>query len=174
MVVTVLVCGSSLSLAWQTYKPLLLLLGYLVVIVVLVEVIQGGFDWMRAMRTFMGGFFIAFSFFKLLDLRGFVDSFQTYDVVAHPIRAYGFAYPFIEFGLGVAYLVNFAPVVTNLVTFAVMLIGIFGVSQALLQRRQIQCACLGTVFNLPMSKVTFIEDAAMAAMAAVMLWNLHS
>lgn len=156
----------------QTYKPLLLVIGYLVGIVGLVEITAGALDWMRAMGNFMGGFFLAFSFFKLLDLPGFVDSFQSYDVLARPVRAYGYAYPFIELGLGVAYLVGFAPVVTNLVTLAVMLLGIVGVSQALLQKRQIQCACLGTVFNLPMSKVTFIEDSVMAAMAAAMLWAL--
>ncbi len=157
---------------WQTYKPLLLVIGYLVGIVGLVEITASSFEWMRAMGNFMGGFFLAFSFFKLLDLRGFVDSFQTYDVVARPVRAYGYAYPFIELGLGVAYLVGFSPVATNLVTLVVMLVGIVGVSQALLQKRRIQCACLGTVFNLPMSKVTFIEDGVMALMAAAMLWGL--
>ena len=155
-----------------TYRPLLLVLAYLVGIVALVELTAGAFEWMRAMGNFMGGFFVAFSFFKLLDLRGFVDSFQTYDVLARPVRAYGYAYPFIELGLGVAYLAGFAPVVTNLVTLTVMLLGLVGVSQALLQKRRIQCACLGTVFNLPMSKVTFIEDGLMAAMAATMLVGL--
>jgi hypothetical protein len=75
----------------------------------------------------------------------------------------------VELGLGVAYLAGLAPVATNLVTLVVMLIGLVGVSQALLQKRRIQCACLGTVFNLPMSRVTFIEDGLMAAMAATML-----
>ena len=121
------------------------------------------------MSNFMGGFFVAFSFFKLLDLRGFVDAFQSYDVVAKPIRAYGYAYPFIELALGVAYLVRFAPIATNVVTLIVMLAGLVGVSKALVETRTIQCACLGTVFNLPMSKVTLIEDALMAGMAIVML-----
>ena len=157
---------------FATYRPLLLVLAYLLGIVALVEVTVGAFDWMRAMRNFMGGFFVAFSFFKLLDLSGFVDSFQTYDVLARPVRAYGYAYPFVELGLGVAYLAGLAPIATNLVTLVVMLIGLVGVSQALLQKRRIQCACLGTVFNLPMSRVTFIEDGLMAAMAATMLAGL--
>lgn len=152
-----------------TYRPLILVLAYLIGIVAIVEITAGGFNWMRAMANFMGGFFLAFSFFKLLDVRGFVDAFQSYDILARPIRAYGFAYPFIELVLGIAYLVGFAPVVTNLVTLAVMLVGIVGVTQALLQKRRIQCACLGAVFNLPMSKVTFIEDALMAIMASIML-----
>jgi len=155
-----------------TYRPVLLVFAYLIGVVALVEIKSGRFEWMRAMANFMGGFFVAFSFFKLLDLRGFVDSFQTYDVVARPVRAYGYAYPFIELAMGVAYLVGLAPVVTNLVTLVVMLVGIVGVTGALLQKRRIQCACLGTVFNLPMSKVAFIENALMAGMALVMLAGL--
>lgn len=155
-----------------TYRPLLLVFAYLIGVVAVVELRAGPFDGMRAMANFMGGFFVAFSFFKLLDWRGFVDSFQTYDVVARRLRAYGYAYPLIELTLGVAYLVEFAPIVTNVVTLAVMLVGTVGVTQALLQRRKVQCACLGTVFNLPMSTVTFVEDALMAGMALAMLVGL--
>jgi hypothetical protein len=156
----------------ETYRPLLLVFAYLVGVVAVVEITAGRFDGMRAMANFMGGFFLAFSFFKLLNLRGFVDAYQTYDVLARPVRAYGYVYPFVELALGVAYLARFAPVVTNLVTLAVMLVSLAGVTQALLQRRRIQCACLGTMFNLPMTKVTFVEDALMAGMALVTLVQL--
>jgi hypothetical protein len=98
-----------------------------------------------------------------------VDAYQTYDVLARPVRAYGYLYPFIELGLGVAFLLRLAPVATNIVTLVVMVVSAVGVTQALLQKRRIQCACLGTVFNLPMTKVTFVEDALMAGMALVML-----
>lgn len=156
----------------ETYRPLLLVFGYLLGIVAIVELASGQFDWMRAMANFMGGFFLAFSFFKLLNLQGFVDAYQTYDVVARPVRAYGYLYPFIELGLGIAFLIGFAPVAINLITLLVMLVSIVGVTQALLQNRRIQCACLGTVFNLPMTKVTFVEDALMAGMALAMLVGL--
>ncbi len=155
-----------------TYWPLLLVFAYLIGLVAIAEYAAGQFEWMRAMANFMGGFFVVFSFFKLLDLRGFVDSFQTYDMVARPVRAYGYVYPFIELALGMAYLARLAPLVTNLITLVVMLVGMAGVTQALLQRRQIQCACLGTVFNLPMSTVTFVEDALMAGMALIMVVGL--
>jgi hypothetical protein len=39
-----------------------------------------------------------------------------------------------------------------------------------MNKKKIVCACLGTVFNLPMTKVTIIEDSIMVAMAAFMLW----
>jgi hypothetical protein len=70
------------------YRLLLLVFAYLIGVVALVEGTAGGFEWMRAMANFMGGFFLAFSFFKLLNLRGFVDAYQTYDVLARPMRAY--------------------------------------------------------------------------------------
>jgi hypothetical protein len=57
----------------------------------------------------------------------------------------------------------------NSITLIVMVVGAIGVVRSLTQRQQIRCACLGTVFNLPMSVVTLTEDALMAGMAAVML-----
>lgn len=156
---------------WETYRPLLLILGYLTGTVAIVDV-GSSFTWMRAMSHFMGGFFLAFSFFKLLNVRGFADAFQTYDVLARRSIGYGYVYPFIELALGIAYLSGVGPLLTNVVTLAIMLLGLVGVAKALAQKRRIQCACLGTVFNLPMSKVTLIEDGAMAVMAAVMLFGL--
>jgi hypothetical protein len=36
-------------------------------------------------------------------------------------------------------------------------------------KQTIRCACLGSVFNLPMSTVTIVEDVGMVLMAAWML-----
>lgn len=117
----------------------------------------------------MTGFFLVFSFFKILDLNGFADSYAMYDVVARRIKAYGFTYPFIEFSLGIAYLTGFKPVVTNWSTLVVMGVSVIGVVQSVMNKRKIRCACLGAVFNLPMSTVTIIEDLLMIVMAAPML-----
>jgi len=155
-----------------TYYPLLLIVGYLLGIVGVMEWRAGEFHAERAMSNFMSGFFLAFSFFKLLDLRGFATSYQTYDLLARAVPGYGLVYPFLELALGGAYLSGWQPFWTNAFTLALMLLGLAGVTQALLEKRKIQCACLGTVFNLPMSKVTFVEDALMAAMALFMLLNL--
>ena len=39
-------------------------------------------DAVTAVRHFMAGFFLVFSFFKLLDITAFADAYRTYDVVA--------------------------------------------------------------------------------------------
>lgn len=152
-----------------SYYPLLLILLYLLGIVAAIEWAQGTFHWERAMRHFMAGFFLVFSFFKLLNLSAFADSYMMYDIVAKRSRAYALAYPFIELLLGLAYLIDFQPRLTNIFTLIVMGVSTIGVLQSILSKKKIRCACLGAVFNLPMSVVTLIEDLLMVGMAAVML-----
>ncbi len=152
-----------------TYKPLLIILAFLLGVTALVEVRMGGLDWMRAMSTFMAGFFLVFSFFKLLDISGFANSYRMYDIVAKAIPGYGYVYPFVELALGAAYLTGFQPVLTNWVTVVVMGVSLVGVVQSVLNKRKIRCACLGSVFNLPMTTVTIVEDGLMIGMALLML-----
>lgn len=154
------------------YKPILLIFFYISVVTIIAATSANGFDWMLGMRVFMSGFFLAFSFFKMLDLQGFADSYSTYDIIAKRFRTWGFIYAFIELLLGIAYAINFNPFITNAVTFVVMSVSIIGVLQSVLNKRKIQCACLGAVFNLPMSTVTIIEDALMIAMSGVMILSL--
>ena len=153
----------------KTYKPILLIFGYLLAITILVEIVDGAFLWMRWMNHFMAGFFLVFSFFKLLNLQGFADSYAMYDVVAKRWKPWGYIYAFAELGLGIGFLTNFQPFITNAATLIIMIISIIGVLQSVLNKRKIKCACLGAVFNLPMSTITIIEDALMIVMSMIML-----
>lgn len=153
----------------QSLYPLLLIVGYILGTVVVIELLAETPSWHRGMRHFMAGFFLVFSFFKLLDLRGFVSAYRGYDLLAAAVGPWAWLYPFVELGLGIAYLMDLSPVAVNGVTLTLMLVGSLGVVRALLDRRAIRCACLGTALNLPMTKVTLIEDLTMAGMAGVML-----
>lgn len=152
-----------------TYKPVLLIFLYVFSVTALIEVTEDQTNLMRWMRHFMAGFFLTFSFFKLLNLKGFKDSYRMYDVIARKFPTWGYMYAFTEVLLGVAYLINFNPVITNTATFLVMSVSIIGVLKTVLDKKAIQCACLGDVFNLPMSTVTIIEDGLMIAMSMGML-----
>jgi copper chaperone CopZ len=153
----------------QTYKPVLLIFAYITGITFLIQGVQGSFNWMQWMNHFMASFFLVFSFFKLLNLQGFADSYSSYDIIAKRWRGYAFIYAFIELLLGLAYLTGFAPLLTNSITVAVMSISLIGVLQSVLNKRKIKCACLGDVFNLPMSTITILEDTLMIGMSASML-----
>jgi hypothetical protein len=75
-------------------------------------------------------------------------------------------YPFVELALGAAYLARFNPMLTHTTTIFVRGFSAIGVIRAVASKTQIQCACLGTVFKLPMSTVTIVEDVGMVPMAA--------
>lgn len=156
----------------ETNKPILLIFGYMVGVTILIEMISGSLIWHRWMGHFMAGFFLIFSFFKLLNLKGFAESYSMYDIVAKKWNGWGYAYAFAELALGIAFLTGFNPLITNAVTFIVMSVSIVGVLQSVLNKREIKCACLGAVFNLPMSTITIIEDALMIGMSAIMLLTL--
>jgi hypothetical protein len=121
------------------------------------------------MMHFMAGFFLVFSFFKMLNIRAFAESYAVYDLLAMRFRVYGLIYPIIELGLGIAYLLGLAPQITNIVTIMIMGFSSLGVIRAVMNQQKIRCACLGAVFNLPMSTITIIEDLIMVAMAAWMV-----
>jgi hypothetical protein len=154
---------------FATYQPLLTIIGYILLVTLAIETAHGGFDPSRWMMHFMAGFFLVFSFFKLLDIRGFADSYAMYDLLAMRWKGYGLLYPFIELGLGLGYVLNWQPRLVNSITLAVMLFSSIGVIRAVSNKQKIRCACLGQVFNLPMSTVTIIEDLTMALMAGIAL-----
>jgi hypothetical protein len=154
---------------FATYQPLLLIAGYIAVAAFAGTSHAAGINWQAWMTNFMAGFFLVFSAFKFLNLSGFADAYATYDVLAKRWHAYGFVYPFLELALGLAYLFRVAPTLTNAATLLLMSFSSLGVLSALMNKRHIQCACLGTVLKLPMSTVTLVEDLGMAVMACAML-----
>lgn len=157
---------------FQTYKPVLMVFFYITGITFLLQFSSGGFNLADWMRHFMAGFFITFSFFKMLNLKDFAMSYQMYDVVAKRFKAWGYIYAFTELGLGIAFLLNLWPFYIHLITFIVMSISIIGAIETVANKKKIQCACLGAVFDLPMSNITIIEDGLMIVMSGVMLFQL--
>ena len=111
------------------------------------------------MLDFMGLFYVVFSFFKFLDLKGFQTSFQMYDPLAKRISIYGWVYPFIELALGLCFLMRYQLEFALILTLLILGMTTIGVLRVLIDKRQIQCACLGTALKLPMTEATFIENA---------------
>lgn len=153
----------------KTYWPLALVLLYLIGSTLLHPRVPQTTDMMTLMINFMGFFFCAFAFFKLLDVPKFAHAFRSYDPLTKLVPAYGYIYPFIELGLGVSYLLRWNLDASNAITIIVLGVGTIGVVRAVIGQQQIQCACLGTVFDLPMSQITIIENTTMILMA---LWIL--
>jgi len=149
---------------FKTYQPLL--------VIILMITLVSLHSWPNRetlMLNFMAGFFIVFGSFKLFDLNGFRSAFSTYDLLAQRWAAYGLIYPFLELILGFAFLYNYQLIYALWGSILLMSFGSLGVINALRQNKQIQCACLGTSLNLPMSTITLIEDLVMVIMSIMML-----
>lgn len=153
----------------HTYKPLLLIVGFIAAVTALSQYPFNDFSGMLWMRHFMAGFFIVFAFFKLLNLQGFANSYSMYDIVAAKWKSWGYVYPFVELALGLLYLTNIAPLATNISTALILGISSIGVIKSNIDKKKIKCVCLGDVFNLPMSTVTIVEDLSMVGMSLFML-----
>ena len=154
----------------QQLKPLLLILFYITSAGVLLHYMD--WSWKEFMLDFMGLFYIVFSFFKMLDLKGFPESFKMYDPLAKRLPIYGWIYPFLETVLGIMFLMRFHLYIALIMTLVVLGITTVGVTKTLLDKKSIRCACLGTALKLPMTEATFIENTIMIAMALLMLLNV--
>jgi len=166
--------------SFKTYWPLILVLLF----------IMGGtlhFGWLRGeynlwmtefdesfdprnlMIDFMGLFFMAFAFFKLLDVKAFAEAYRSYDIPTKAWPTWGYMYPFVELLFGLLLLHRIELFWTSIAIIIVLSLSIIGVIQSVMQKRKIKCACLGTGFNLPMTQITIIEDGTMIVMALFMI-----
>ena len=155
----------------QQLKPLLLIIFYIATASILLH--YKDWSWSAFMLDFMGLFYIVFSFFKMLDLKGFPESFSMYDPLAKRIPFYGKIYPFIETALGLMFLMRVEVNIALMITLVVLGITTIGVTKTLLDKKAIRCACLGTALKLPMTEATFIENAIMIIMAILMLIGMN-
>ena len=149
----------------QQLKPLLLIIFYIATASVLLH--YKNWTWSAFMLDFMGLFYIVFSFFKMLDLKGFPESFRMYDPLAKRVPFYGKVYPFIETALGLMFLLRFEINIALIITLIVLGITTIGVTKTLLDKKSIRCACLGTALKLPMTEATFIENAIMIGRSVI-------
>lgn len=153
----------------RAYYPIFLITAYIVGIAFINNIHAQGINWSSWMNQFMAGFFLVFSAFKFLDIRGFAEGYATYDLLARRWYRYGFVYPFLELGLGVLYLGAWLPVITPLLTIIIMGFSSLGVINSLLKKQKLHCACLGTILKVPLSSITLIEDLTMVVLAILVL-----
>jgi len=157
---------------FRSFVPLIVI----IIIILSLAITKAAYTglWMgpSLMIDFMGWWFIIFGGFKLIKLSAFAEAYSMYDIIAKRIKAYGYVYPFIEIALGLMFLLRFEIIVAAWITFILMVINSIGASRGVRDKKVLMCACLGTVFKLPMSYVSLGEDLLMAVMALIIILGL--
>lgn len=160
------------ELTWKSYIPLIAIVSVLLISTVTLAARDASIDMFSLESTisyFMIGFFLTFATFKLMDLKGFAEGYQTYDLLAMRVPAYGYVYPFIELSFGLAMILIPFSTMLLVAEFAVMAFSGLGVAIKIAKKEEFMCACLGTFLKVPLTKVTLIEDFGMAGLALAML-----
>lgn len=152
----------------KDFLPLILIFGC-VILITYILTLWRGVSTESVMTDFMGSFFLIFGGFKVINVQGFAKAYQKYDLLARVSKPYALAYPFIELTVAALYLSQQYLYWTNIFTLTLMLFSAAGVYNELQKKNEIQCACLGVLFKVPMTWVTLIEDLLMAGMALFML-----
>lgn len=154
----------------RAYFPIFLIAAYITGTTFINNFYAGEMHWSTWMNQFMAGFFLVFSAFKLLNIKGFAEGYAAYDWLARKWNFYGFIYPFLELGLGILYLGTWLHNATLVATIIIMGFSSLGVIESMLKKQKIRCACLGTVLNVPLSSITLIEDLTMVLLASLSLF----
>lgn len=157
---------------FKSFVPLIVIFVLIIAFAVSISWYRQLFTYQSIMIDFMAGFFIVFGGFKLVKLSAFVEAYSMYDVITKRFKPYGYLYPFLEIGLGVAFLLRFEITIAAWATLVLMLINSIGAYEGIRDKKILMCACLGTVFKLPMSYVTLGEDLLMGVMALMIIMNL--
>ena len=55
------------------------------------------------------------------------------------------------------------------ITLLILSLTTYGVLKSLINKSEIQCACLGTALNLPMTEATLLENGIMIIMSLMLL-----
>jgi hypothetical protein len=158
---------------WKSYMPLIVIISVILLTTISLAIkdtyINGTFSLGNTISYFMIGFFLTFATFKLMDLKGFAEGYSTYDLLASRVYGYGYIYPFIELGFGLAMILAPSSRTLLWIELLVMLFSGLGVAIKLVKGEEFICACLGTFLKVPLTKVTLIEDFGMVALAFIAL-----
>ncbi len=158
------------KITWKSYTPL----GVIVILMFLVSIVisqrSSSTVILDFISNFMTMFFIVFGGFKLMDIKGFVEGYSTYDLLAQKWKGYGYIYPFIELLFGFTMLAGFQSLWLLLLEAIVMIFSGVGVAIKIAKKEEFMCACLGTFFKVPLTYVTLIEDFGMALLALILMF----
>jgi len=158
----------------KSHSTVIIIFGIITLFTLTRQWLVGSWYGMQAMSDFMAGFFLIFGTFKIIDLPGFVAMYRKYNLIAEHLTLYAYAIPFIQIGLGITYLFHVYPLASNSINFFIMSLGFISALIKLIKKEVVPCACLGPLFQHPLSLMSLFEPALMVIMSlSMVLYHYH-
>ena len=155
----------------ETYQPVIVVFS----IALLMAVVECWSVHQAVLPLRVTELFIAFSMcilgtLKLQNLQSFATGFVQYDLLARRYVPYATVYAFVETMAGVLMIGGLLPWVAAPATLAVSTLGAVSVFKAVyVEKRDLNCACVGGGSSVPLGFVSLTENLLMMAMGVWML-----
>lgn len=129
-------------------------------------VAEGAWLSIRTAEWFVAFSMCGLAFLKLRDVESFSTMFLNYDLLARRWVPYGYVYPFAEGIAGVLMIAGVARWLSVPLALFIGTVGAVSVFKAVyVDRRELECACVGGDSNVPLGFVSLTENLMMIAMA---------
>lgn len=162
-----------------TYAPVIAIFGMAALMALaLVWNLYEGFPILTAIKWFIAFSMSILAIQKLRDIDGFTNGFLGYDLLAQRWVPYAYVYPFAEawVGIGMIALIGTGSPLVWLVAPVAIFIGAVGsisiVKAAYIEKRDLNCACVGGGSKVPLGAISLTEDLMMVVIGVWMMGTL--
>jgi len=155
----------------KTYRPIIAIFTttFLMALAV-VWIAHSRFEIITVVEMFIAISMCALGIQKTRDLQAFSNGFLSYDLLARNYVPYAFVYPFVETGAGILMIAGVLPFVSASAALFIAGIGAVSVFKAVyLDKRELECACMGGGSNVPLGFISLTENLMMIGMAVWIL-----
>ncbi|MEZ4453737.1 MAG: glutaredoxin [Nannocystaceae bacterium] len=129
--------------------------------------VEGQLLSLRTVEWFVAFTMCGLGYLKLRDVEGFSLMFLGYDRLAQRYVPYSYVYPYAETGAGLLMIAGVLPWVSAPVALFLGSVGASSVIKAVyVDKRELQCACVGGGSDVPLGFVSLTENLAMIGMGA--------
>jgi glutaredoxin len=131
--------------------------------------VTGSVFTVRAAEWFIGFSMVVLALLKLQNVEAFSTMFLNYDLLARRWVPYSYVYPFAEGLAGVLMVAGALAWLSVPIALFIGTVGAASVFKAVyIDRRELKCACVGGLSNVPLGFISLTENLMMVAMAAWM------
>jgi len=158
----------------KSYRPVLVVFAAAAALAVSVSLALMGGVMFRSFELFIAFAMVMLAMLKLQDIDKFATMFLGYDLLAQRWLPYAWLYPFIEGLAGVLMAGRFLPWLSIPLAAFIGTVGAISVFYAVyVQKRELDCACVGGSGKVPLGPVSLLENVMMVVMAIWMLFPVH-
>ena len=155
----------------KSYRPVIVL--FAVTAMMAMSVSYAFFGTMftaRVLSLFIAFSMVVLALLKLQNIESFSTMFLNYDLLAKRWVPYSYIYPFAEGLAGLLMISGALNWLSIPIALFIGTIGALSVFQAIyIDKRELQCACVGGNSNVPLGFISLIENLMMIGMAIFML-----